>query len=181
MQTPAVNLEVGGYYAVVYDHTGPSIGFVGELLERVENAALSWSVFRELRGLSEDAPPFRVFDDRLLSVVLTGREAVTLVLDYVADAPEDEVLGLTAALRCVLSADALPAETVVAYARRGARERRRARAVHAALTLAFEAADDFCNAIDGLIDVAGDSWVAQVNEAFCFRSDLREVLDTLVD
>ncbi len=69
MQTPAVNLEVGECYAVVYDHTGPSIGFVGELLERWLVSTVAWSIFRELRGLSEDAPPFRIFDDRLLSAV----------------------------------------------------------------------------------------------------------------
>lgn len=44
---------------------------------------------------------------------LTGRQALSLILDRVESATEDEVPGLIAALECILSADERPAAEIV--------------------------------------------------------------------
>lgn len=46
-----------------------------------------------------------------------AEELRELILDYVPQAMDEEVEGLTAALRCILSADATPAATIVSALR----------------------------------------------------------------
>jgi hypothetical protein len=117
---------------------------------------------------------------RLAQQHLTGHQTLELVLDYVETAPEDEVVGLTAALRCLLSPDEISAETLVTLTRRTAREQRE-RAQRARLKQQLEDARDaavaLAHALEPL-DAQTKTWARAHDEAVCTASDLEEVLET---